>query len=351
MDKCITTNLSPRPQRRLHGFQLPLNYQQVIGWIVLLATALMNFIVLIKIQFYELKMIALIVYIVLYLSHILSHVSASLIDPSEKDLRKLKISNVPEFDRSIHAHVIENGRCHLCNIQTSSRNTKHCSVCNKCVDQFDHHCKWLNNCIGRRNYLPFIASVTTALMISVFTSSLCLADIVFFFTDPQKLSSAGQNFINCSTLKETTSRNYCKISLPLLAFLVVFCLVAFGIACALLHLCCFHVYISMLGVSTYEYVMKNVSPSALKFVNCCTCRRMNLSNTYVKKKTHKQTSELENIESGALENKIESTSSSYQNESSNASNLIILINNELDKARKMFIFDKNKIHPQDENIG
>ncbi len=30
-----------------------------------------------------------------------------------------------------HNHVIENGRCNLCDILISSSRTKHCSVCNK----------------------------------------------------------------------------------------------------------------------------------------------------------------------------------------------------------------------------
>eukprot|EP00268_Persea_americana_P010169 TRINITY_DN1410_c0_g3_i5.p1 TRINITY_DN1410_c0_g3~~TRINITY_DN1410_c0_g3_i5.p1 ORF type:complete len:162 (+),score=28.50 TRINITY_DN1410_c0_g3_i5:788-1273(+) len=28
--------------------------------------------------------------------------------------------------------------------------------CDKCVDGFVHHCQWLNNCLGRKNYFAFI---------------------------------------------------------------------------------------------------------------------------------------------------------------------------------------------------
>ena len=40
--------------------------------------------------------------------------------------------------------------------------SKHCRACDKCVLHFDHHCKWLNNCIGSRNYKPFIAFIVSA---------------------------------------------------------------------------------------------------------------------------------------------------------------------------------------------
>ena len=53
--------------------------------------------------------------------------------------------------------------------------SKHCGQCNRCCYKFDHHCKWLNNCIGQENYTTFILS-TVFLILHVVDSN-----IVFHF--------------------------------------------------------------------------------------------------------------------------------------------------------------------------
>lgn len=40
--------------------------------------------------------------------------------------------------------------CKTCNLRKLPRSS-HCAECDTCVEIFDHHCPYLNNCIAKRN--------------------------------------------------------------------------------------------------------------------------------------------------------------------------------------------------------
>ncbi len=55
--------------------------------------------------------------------------------------------------------IVEQGNdaedfCPYCLVKNKFR-SKHCLVCQCCVDEFDHHCFWVGNCIGKKNYTLF----------------------------------------------------------------------------------------------------------------------------------------------------------------------------------------------------
>lgn len=69
-------------------------------------------------------------------------------------------------------HVFKPERCH------------HCSVCNRCVLNMDHHCPWINNCVGFYNRKIFILlliySLVNLYFILIFMTSPVFDSIYYF---------------------------------------------------------------------------------------------------------------------------------------------------------------------------
>lgn len=62
---------------------------------------------------------------------------------------------------------IELKYCVACRIWRPPR-ASHCSTCGVCVEVHDHHCIWVNNCIGKRNYRYFIIFISGLVLAAVF---------------------------------------------------------------------------------------------------------------------------------------------------------------------------------------
>ncbi|XP_048583461.1 protein S-acyltransferase 24 isoform X2 [Nematostella vectensis] len=72
-------------------------------------------------------------------------------DEYDSALRQVRFFD--EWQAKTGQNPLEN-LCHTCRLVRPLR-AKHCRTCNRCVQHFDHHCPYINNCVGLNNRAPF----------------------------------------------------------------------------------------------------------------------------------------------------------------------------------------------------
>ncbi|CAA9990832.1 palmitoyltransferase, putative [Plasmodium knowlesi strain H] len=129
--------------------------------------------------------------------------------------------------------------CYTCNIYRGIR-TVHCSICDNCVEKFDHHCPWVGNCIGTRNYKYFVYFVFNLYILICITLGASIYKLTICINS---LSDQGYNtekiFIHIWRMATDS------------IILIIYTILTLWFVIGLL---CYHIYTIVTNQTTYEQI-------------------------------------------------------------------------------------------------
>ncbi|NXH12069.1 ZDH12 palmitoyltransferase, partial [Bucco capensis] len=111
-------------------------------------------------------------FVLLVLCSVLLYLRLSLMDPGF--VKPEEEAEVYPFRNS----SVKMRRCGYCMVKQPLR-AKHCQQCQHCVRRYDHHCPWIQNCIGERNHPLFIAYLSLQLALLLWAARVAWSGLSF----------------------------------------------------------------------------------------------------------------------------------------------------------------------------
>jgi len=133
--------------------------------------------------------------------------------------------------------------CWVCQTEVHVQ-SMHCKYCDKCVSHFDHHCMWLNTCIGAENYGTFFKSVWA---LTLLTSLHLIALIVYYIGYFTKQWGVRER---SDWMKEGAPELIMGFNLAVGVFIFV-------VVAMVVQLLMFHQALKRDGLTTYQFIMKD----------------------------------------------------------------------------------------------
>jgi hypothetical protein len=133
----------------------------------------------------------------LYIITMIFLLIASFTDPGILQRFPCKINVIEERQE---VKIIQGGyfrqyrHCGTCLIMRPLRST-HCGDCNNCVERFDHHCPWIGNCAGKRNYKYFFFFLIVLNLMTILIGVFSLVHIGKFIHEKIKGHKVNKFFI------------------------------------------------------------------------------------------------------------------------------------------------------------
>ncbi|XP_064367170.1 palmitoyltransferase ZDHHC2 isoform X3 [Dromaius novaehollandiae] len=98
---------------------------------------------------------------------------------SQQEVLRRAAKDLPIYTRTMSGAIRYCDRCQL----VKPDRCHHCSVCDKCILKMDHHCPWVNNCVGFSNYKFFLLFLAYSLLYCIFIAATDLQYFIKFWTN------------------------------------------------------------------------------------------------------------------------------------------------------------------------
>ncbi|KAB0352465.1 hypothetical protein FD754_017322, partial [Muntiacus muntjak] len=98
---------------------------------------------------------------------------------AHQEVLRRAAKDLPIYTRTMSGAIRYCDRCQL----IKPDRCHHCSVCDKCILKMDHHCPWVNNCVGFSNYKFFLLFLAYSLLYCLFIAATDLQYFIKFWTN------------------------------------------------------------------------------------------------------------------------------------------------------------------------